>query len=279
MVGFLSAVGTLGLYRPIIRNDGWEALVANRFVTPDPIPFFFRATPRFLGEVASMWTHNVPVVMVVLLVVGLLASLLGDPSRAVRLLGRGSLGAVAALYLIQHVIPYPRNWLVLLPIALGLAASGTVSLVDRLRPSSTAPSWAALASVGVAAWMVMSVVGSTTSLSGEDDGLADAEIITLELASTLQASDHVVAAIPSTAPLRYYFELHDLPLDALGAPTGDVPELFVVTAGEQTPAEVLESSEISGQVDLTLVSKHPTGSLWRAVRASDAPVQEGVGQS
>lgn len=265
--GLSSVVGAGVLYMPILLNDGVSALVGNKFVTPDPFGIFVVGAPRFLAAVGAMWSHNVPTVVVVMLSAGLIYGLSAEAMGETRTLAWSLVLAVSGLFLAQHVIPYARNWLVLLPLVMGLAASGVASITEHVVGASTRR-WMLVGPLIVAAWLMVSVLGSSTTLSGESDGLVDAEAITLELAPRLSRMDYIAAAIPSTAPLRYYFELYGMPIDPLLPPAVIPEEIFVVTALDQTAPEVLTAVGAPGVYDVSLISDYPSGSLWTATRNS-----------
>lgn len=197
--------------------------------------------------------------------------LVADPPIT-RSLGRAMLIAVGTLLLAQHVIPYPRNWLVLLPLVLGLTASGWITAVEHLHTRGPNLRVVAIVSLLITGWMLFTVLTGATSLSGEDDGLTDAEAITRDLASRIEEGDYVAAEIPSTAPLRYYFLLHGVPVEALELPNTAPNRLYVVTTKGQRPIDVINSRfDVEG---VQLVTSYDSGELWLAERHS---VRQGDG--
>lgn len=269
--GATSAVGATVLYQPILTNEGPSALFANRFLTPEPFSAFLRQVPSFLSDVGAMWAHSVPRLLVAAIAVGIIMHLVADPPIT-RSLGRAMLIAVGTLLLAQHVIPYPRNWLVLLPLVLGLTASGWITAVEHLHTRGPNLRVVAIVSLLITGWMLFTVLTGATSLSGEDDGLTDAEAITRDLASRIEEGDYVAAEIPSTAPLRYYFLLHGVPVEALELPNTAPNRLYVVTTKGQRPIDVINSRfDVEG---VQLVTSYDSGELWLAERHS---VRQGDG--
>lgn len=264
LVGAISFVGALLLYAPIIADRGVDALVQNRFIASTSLAAFLEMTPLFLQEVGRLWTHNVPGILVVLVVGAFVYSLWSPLNSALRYLGWSIVLGTLLVHLAVHAPTPPRVWIVLLPLVLAVSSSGLGLLYDRL---SSSDSWhrsvAAMLAIGVSLTMVFNVLRAEGSLSGEDDGLVDAESIVLELSPRISKTSYVAAVGESTAPLRYYFELHDLPRGALRRPDRLPDEFFVVTYRGQLVAGVLESLGVRRTgIEPAIVSQYPSGSLW-----------------
>ncbi|MGA7270853.1 MAG: hypothetical protein WB239_07255 [Acidimicrobiia bacterium] len=262
-VGTLSILLAAVLYAPVMLVGGLKSILGNKFVTPDPFDTFSRNLPHFLDGVAGMWTHNVPMLLVGLLAIGVVAALADSHGRGVMTLAWSFLLGTGAVLLVHHVSPPPRVMLVILPICIGIAAAGLVGITSLWKPADSWPPWIAIGAVAaMTTWLFVSVVTATTTLSGQNEGLVDAEAITLDLEPLLTPNTYLAAAIPSTAPIRYYFELYGLPVNVLREP--DTPDqVFVVTFSGQTVEDVLASTALEGRRDAVLVSRYPSGSLWR----------------
>lgn len=267
VVGLISVTGALILYSPIIAERGLDALVRNRFIVSTSLTAFLETTPEFLLEAGRLWVHNVPGVLAVLMA-GAFAYSLWSPQRPdVRRFSWSLLLGALTVHLVIHAPTPPRVWIVLLPLALTASASALGLLYDRLSLGKPwRQSMAAVLAIGFALPMVGNVLQAEGNLSGEDDGLVDAESIALDLAPRISETDFVAAAGESTAPLRYYFELHDLPTGSLRLPAQLPDEIFVVTHGAQSVTGVLDSlgvTHVSSRP--VVVSEYASGSLWIVV--------------
>jgi hypothetical protein len=267
----LAGISSLGfalvLYAPILVREGFESLVGNRFLAPIPLGDLVSGVPRLLGDVAQMWAHSLPVVAVVVVGLGLAYAYFSPGFPEIRWL-TWSMTVGAALVLIgQRVIPFPRNWLVLLPVVLLLAGCGLALGLNRLVPAlSTRAHLAAGFSVAVAVALIAAAATSDGDLSGEEPGLLDAEQVVLDLEALQQEGDGLVAISPSTAPLRYYALLHGISLHWLDPDQAATGTVYLVTAQDQTPRQVLRSADLEEATPVDLVAEYPSGALWR-VRA------------
>lgn len=253
------------LYLPVILSLGLDALTGNRFVAPDTFGVFGRELPTFLADVAKLWSRNVPVVLIPLLALGFLTALVDRKAPNVRWLAWSFVVGALAVHLAVRVNPAPRVWVLVLPFALTLASAGIGGLLDRTtQERQLRPVIAWLWGFALCVLLVWSVVRAEGPLSGEGGELLAAEAIALDLERSLTPGDFVAAVNPSTAPLRYYFELHGLPVAALRQPESLPSEVYVVTYGSQVPADVLDVVGVPlAAADAELISTYHTGSLWR----------------
>lgn len=149
----------------------------------------------------------------------------------------------AWLLVATHRAPSPRIWLWCFPVLAALAGAGLVSVLEQskraVRVAAQVPFVAALIAVGGAA----SVAASGAVLQTRDTGtFVDAEATAMQLAPILRPGDRVIAAIPTSGPLAYYF--HRLGIDPayLRLDEADAQRLIVVVnEGEnETAEEVLQ---------------------------------------
>lgn len=268
MVSVGTLVGTTLLYRPVLMSSGLSALTHNNFVAPDPWGVFADQLPGFLADVGRMWSVNSPSILVGIAIVGACTALADPGNRPMRALAWSLVGALIGITTVQHAVPYTRNWLVVLPLAIGISAAGVVTLVGRLSsPRRDMRLFFSIVSVATAIALLVAVEMREGTLSGESDGLVDAEAITLNLADRITPASHVALATPSTAPLWYYFLLHDLPRDPVLSPQSPPDRLFVVTALGQTVSEVLASDDLEAHRDVRVIARYPSGALWEVVVA------------
>ena len=241
---------TVTLYAPVFLNTGLDSIIRNRFVAPvGRAEFFARFLPS-LAEPWQQWTRDVPAVMIGLLAVGFVVAHLFHS----RLTGhRVPVTAAILLWLtisllLYPVVPHGRVWLFLLPWCAVVCAAGInhifglVSSGPRVHGRLVAClSVSMLVAPGIGAFMSQSIV-----YSEETGTLRDAEAIALFLKLNLRGGDKVVAALPSDAPLAYYFHFHAIPLGYLTAQPSAANRLWVVVnlAQRQTFRDVVEKRRI-----------------------------------
>jgi hypothetical protein len=208
LAGALVAAGALAAlaYLPIIRANGLDALIANKFVAGSSWPqFFAQLSPSLLLGVAT-WAQPYPLVMALLVgtvaVVGVVRSRRMSHEGAPVLLAAYVWSSV--LLVVDHRVPFTRNWVWMLP-PVALAAGAAAEWILRR------PSVAAVTPYlpGIAATIAAAGVGwgfATNALGGNNDTgvFAGAEPIAAMLATQSQPGDRILAPIPTNAPLQYY---------------------------------------------------------------------------
>jgi len=241
---------TAMLYASVFLNTGLNSVISNRFVAPVSREEFFARFFPSLAEPWQQWTRDVPAVMIGLLAFGFVVAHLFHWR-----LTRHRVPVTAAILswltvslLLYPVVPYGRVWLFLLPWCAVVSSAG---INQGLKLISSGPTMhgrlvASLAVIilvvpGIGAFMSQSIL-----YSEETGTLRDAEAIALFLKFNLRHGDKVVAAIPSDAPLAYYFHLHGVPLGYLTAQSSVADRLWVVVnlAQRQTFRDVVEKRRI-----------------------------------
>jgi hypothetical protein len=218
--GGAAALLTLGLYAPIIRGAGLQALTGNPYVAPLGVGVF---VPELLGSIVATWKswiRDIPPAIVVLLVVFFLASLLLFKSRSAHRLPLAPVMVAwcLGLVLLQRVAPWARVWLFLMPFFFIWVAAGALGLIggflERHTPRGDAYFIAGVLLLSLfLGWRVLASDSILTS--GQTGTLNAAQPIALYLKDRLHSGDVVVSAVPSNYPLRYYFYRERLPEESL----------------------------------------------------------------
>ena len=264
VTGFASLAIAATLYAPAIINDGLAALAGNRFVESEPFGQFIDRQAMFLDGVQGIWTHNVPVFLVLAFVLGLLLAAWGLAGADVRSLAWSIFVGVVAVHLIVRATPPPRVWIIILPLVLGISAAGLGVVLDRTVVGRASAGWfKATLAIAIGVSMTAAAVDAGRPLTGESDGFIDAEAAALVLEPLITEDSYVAAYGSSTAPLRYYFELHGLPIRALREPDHRPTRLFVVTAPDQDAQSVLERTNLDFvEGRLVLLAEYESGVVW-----------------
>ena len=228
LAGILAAV----LYTPIVAAGGLNRLVANRFVAPLAWGEFARQLPASLRGVATLWHQEVPLPLTVLLVVGVVVAVVAHRrvSRYPVSVAGAAVLWLAPVLVAQHVVPFVRVWLFLLPVYLMLAAAGLCFLLGPL----VARAGRRRELVWVALALALAVgLGSQVARRGlvsRSGAWHDVQAVTLTLQGELQPGDLVLYDWLGEWPLKYYFTLQGLPLEYLTAEPRAAWRLWVAVA-------------------------------------------------
>jgi hypothetical protein len=196
------------LYAPVLAVSGVKAIVANPYVRPIPASQFFAALPHVI---ASGWTRTmagIPLVVQLLIVAGVVAG-----RRLTLAIGAGAL-AVAAVVVMQRVLPFPRIWLPFLPLLFIAAACGW-----------RWPRFEAL--IAVAAALALGLAAAATVRPRETGELPNVLTIARALRMRVRPGDAIVAGVASDLPLAFY--LRGVPADVLHPDVAHARRIFVVT--------------------------------------------------
>jgi 4-amino-4-deoxy-L-arabinose transferase-like glycosyltransferase len=133
--GLLAGLLTIAGYSPVLKNNGLEAIIANRFVTPRTWSEWTTAFASYLNEVVDWGLLGVPNLIGFLLIALMAASLLGrNRSSETHLLLTALVLVTLAIMAIQRVTPFPRVWLFLIPF-LSAAVGASIRLPRRFPAS------------------------------------------------------------------------------------------------------------------------------------------------
>lgn len=256
---------TVALYSPVFVVSGMEAVTSNHFVKPQTWTYFISESLPLLHATWKQWNRDIPFVIKALLVIGFIASLIFH-RRLTRYRVPVALAVCAWLVpvlLIQQVVPGPRMWLFLLPLYLGLASAGVSYVLLRpveLRMSSYQSVPSAALAVMLSVWLGLNVVQSqSVNRTGEAEGLGNAEAVTLFLKDYLQENDRVLAVIPASAPLGYYFKLHNVPVRYFWSPTEAASKQRLILVVNESDAETSESKSEKQSIEDVLGRKGLSG--------------------
>lgn len=252
----VAAVLAALLYLPVFRQAGVDAVVANRFVAPSPLPVFLSEVPGFLAGVVEEWAHGVPAWAWVPVAAGAVvegaAWIAGSRPDRPRLFPV-SVGAALVVLAASRRTPYARVWLFLLPAFLIFASGGLRRLAGRAADAAAerglGPRWRALAGAGlpVVAAVVVGVAvwrGEAVTDWGLTGTLPAGERVAEFVAERWQPGDAVFARLPSDGPLKFYFRRRGLPEDVVNRPPRPGGCVFVVVNRRhgQAFADVVEGA-------------------------------------
>jgi hypothetical protein len=264
----ITAAVTAMLYSPVLIASGWRPLLANSYVRSRTFAYLFANLPGHAGKTWDLWTANAPPPLTWLLAAGLVIALVCHRRIATHHVPVPLAAAlsIAVLLLVQRVVPFTRVWLFLLPLCAMVSSSGLWHLLRLFRGRAEARSSGLPAAVALSCFLLMGgavLRGMSVSSRSALDGIED---IAVWLKGRLTPGSVVVAGIPATAPLSYYFRRHRVPLinrpapcDAMalvysstgsftGTPaSGEMRVLTVVDEEQQTLQTVLSAACLTGQ--------------------------------
>lgn len=241
---------TILLYMPVFVASGVDAVVSNRTVASHSWPIFVERLPKVIASTWNLWNRDLPKGVGVLLTFGFAASVVWH-HRLARLRVPIVLAALmwcVPLMLIHRVAPPPKVWLFLLPLFLGLAAVGWSYFLSEIAGRlATSPSLV----YGVLAIMLAGVLSARVIRANtiyEKNRSKGVEQMVLFLKDRLTPGDRVVARLPLNAPVVYYFNLHDVPMDYFVADPTSGRRLFAIVNEEiQTLEDALTKAR--GPID------------------------------
>ena len=251
----VAGVAALLLYAPIIRLEGFGALVGNKFVTPQSWMSFTTQMPRSLLATLVQWTDPLPLWLTPLALVLAVAGVVR--SRRTRR-HEPSLAAAAAIWcgvllLATHRVPFIRIWIFLLPLYAIALASGLVAVAERLFPAGAVVTprsrTIGLALAPALAVMLAALSLSTQSLTAtnETGSFPQAAAITAALKPQLRSGDRVLAPIPTNGPLLFYFVAEHVETGYLSTREDAMRRAFIVL--DTTRGQSLEWAVRVGMID------------------------------
>ena len=283
-----TALLVLILYAPVFTVSGVQAVTGNQYVVSRAWSYFAAGLWTSARALWLQWNRDVPTLLAVALALGaVFATLFHRKLSGYRI--PPMLAALAwpvPVLLLQRVVPFERVWLFFLPLYLVTASAGIQSCLSwaagRLGGARFRTAATAAAALGAAVWISGRVLGSESVLRSTETGtLRDAEEIALILKGRLRDGDRVVAAVPSSYSLAYYFVKHDVPVSHLLARAEASCRFVVVvdTANQQTFGTVLDSAKIApGSMGSPVAAgRFRTATLYQA--ASAAPACRGGGDA
>jgi hypothetical protein len=226
-----AAALTALLYAPVLGTSGIRAVVGNSFVESRSWSYFAEHLPASLASTFEGWHRDLPLLLAAALGIAFSLGLVLHPrlSRVKVPPWLGPLIFIPPVLTLQHVVPFERVWLFLLPLYLMTAAAGLVFLVRRLQSSRAYSAALALVAVALCMSLAGKAVASQAVYRSEDTStFRDAPDVASFLAAELEPGDRVLAAPPADLILEYY--LNEKGFDAGRLLYTDFParRLFVV---------------------------------------------------
>ena len=274
-VACLTGILTLLLYAPALATVGPQALVANKYVRPLAAAEFWSGFPGLLLETWKHWNRDVPApiswVLLLAAIVSLAVSFRNwSKSAAIPVIFAVGLALIA----VQRVLPYPRVWLFLLPLFLMQAGAGVCWIAGRAtRGSPSLPLVAGLIVVlcGPTAFFVARQFPALRS--PETGVLPDAEAIAEFLRGRLRPGERVLAPVPSSTQLQFYFQHNDAAAGALiSNDPGDLPDDRVIVivnklAGQTLPQVIDEHGLSDTDVNSArALREYPSATVYEVQR-------------
>jgi hypothetical protein len=275
----LAAAAVLALlaYAPVFSHAGVGAVVRNQYVAATEWTQFLNDMAGSGWSTIKSWGLGLPPVSSVALFAAAIVGLIRLNRASTFRVGLPLAAFVWSAWLLvaTHVAPYPRMWLWCVPVVATLAAVG---LLDGLEGSKRlagiakrVPLLATVLATGAAA----SVAVSRAVLLNRDTGtFVEASETARQLKSVLREGDRVIAAIPTSGPLAYYFDRYGIDSLHLKIDEADASRLFVVVnEGERETLDAVVEGATPGDTShfrMTIIARRPLSTLYLFERR-DAP--------
>ena len=228
ITGVFSAV----LYIPVIVRSGLESVTSNPMVKSLPFDYFLRGSARLLRDTWNSWNLDVPLVIGVVLVLGLLVAIVFHKRIAK---DRVDLALVIIAWCLLvtvflRSVADERHWIPLLPIFFGFSAAGLHYIGSRALDywrkrglkAVLGPVPACAIIVAVAILMSVVVVGSRSPYQNAPSGFPsremsfkDARTVASALKGTVRPGDIIYVDHLAVPALEYYFLKENTPLGYL----------------------------------------------------------------
>ncbi len=222
---------TFLLYSPVITTIGLDKIIANKYVTPQPVANFTVERVTHNYSLWAKWTRDIPLPLMIgyifIIVIGFPASLIFHKRLSPhRIPIAFAIAAACIPILIVHpAAPLPRVWLFMLPLFVGLVFSGITYLLSRYvgielktgnyKSSVIYAILAVVLSFSLSLFALQTRSGYHTKAMGED---RDIETITIRLKDNLGPGDKVrdfCSSLGSWGTLglsKYYFNKYGIPI-------------------------------------------------------------------
>jgi hypothetical protein len=272
---------TVALYTPVLLVSGWRRLLANGFVLPQEAGEYFDwILWRRLSATWSIWTREVPLALIVLLICGLVLSLAWHwRIKTTRWpLALVVLGWLALLVIFRRPDAYDRFWSWLIAPLLLWAAAGLVetsraipfpAFLERgnkatgktqpavpVTPATGRLFPAFLTGLALVGLLAALVVASPT-FPEKWAKMGNPQASALYLRDNLQPGEVAVVGYPNNAPVWYYLGLYGVPETVWQARGAFTRAYVLVTANQdQSLAGVLKANALD-PADFAL--EHATG--------------------
>ena len=276
LCGVTTAAGALTLvcYLPVVLVSGPASLFGNGYVQALPHAQFIDGAREWSRDLIALLWRDVPVPVQFVFLAGLVFAMRNGNGwvRAVRRTALGSIVAAGLLVLLQRVLPFPRVWLFLLPLAAVLIATGLVRLI-RLFPARPMRLFAfVVATALVVTWPLMNAFRRDSIRQSLETGtLPDAKRIVDDLRGLLRPGEPVITVSPSSAPLVYYarragLDMHHFDLPA--ADTAPAAQAIVVINRRhpETLTDVLRQLGLDrryGDQPFHLIKEYPSARVYQ----------------
>lgn len=204
---------TLTFYMPAIILTGVDSIFSNKAVSSQNWDVFLASVPLRLSWLWEDWHEGVPLLGEILLILGFLWALLRHKATANHRVPIviAVIICCASLVLAQRVLAPERVWLFLLPIYLGIASVGLVDGIKLLGKSMFSTQVVSLLSLVTLITLGLGILTNKPDYFYVHKGLLlDVEKVVNYFHDELKDNDKIVSVFPSTKPLKYYFQKHDI---------------------------------------------------------------------
>ncbi len=216
LVNLLVVANVVGLYTPVVRVNGLDALLNNRFVEAQSWPAFFTAIPPTMAAIGEQWFRGIPLPLILMAVAGLVAVTLRPPPGDRAPLVYSLVIASVLVMLAKRNLGEARVWLWALPLVLMYASAGLIRLMSGARSylgKANSPRWnddPRVAPFLAVSWgLIMSavlLVAKPVWKSLETGTFPQGPEVATYVAERAQAGDNVMTDFVTKEPLRYYLD-------------------------------------------------------------------------
>lgn len=199
-----SGAAAVAVYTPPIAVNGINAFLRNQWVAPRSLPAFLAGNAAQFQLTWQLWTRDLPLWWAWFLVAGFLAGLSLRPH--LRRVFLSLAGWSLFLLAVRQIIPFARNWLFFLPVALLAASVAMDALAQRWIPARVLRIAGPLSAVAMALLLAIPVLRSGSILRSHETGVfPGAAQMEQWMAVNQIPPERVFRGMVSDLPLEYYW--------------------------------------------------------------------------
>jgi len=269
------------LYLPAFVGSGANPMAGQPDeIKPGTLIGLLAGLSSMFAAVWNQWNRDLPLALQAVLAVGFIASQVVAfrqiRNRGLPLVIPAVLWCMPLVFAVR-MVPYPRVWLLFLPVYLGLASAGLLSIARAVvkRPLPHAAMLLGAVVLCGSGWLQAQVVLERAAYCREERWpLPDAEEVTAYLRDNLREGDRVYGHRATLCILEYYFGENEMDTSHIYATPQNARRVIVLL---RTDIETLDSTlsylskqqpDLSLQGDGRLLRTFPKAALYEFV-ASD----------
>jgi uncharacterized membrane protein len=209
------------LYLPVIVISGYGSLINNQYVQANSFSYLFYNLVPVLKSTLKLFIRDIPLSITLILALGFLVFLIKIRSFDVKnsLLLVSALSWCCLVILVKRIFQYPRMWLFLIPILVGLSVNGLFYLIKNILKEKLILYSSIIVSLFLLLTLSSTIIINNSIYYSDTDAplLVDGDEIAQYLKHEINFENRktYVADLLHRYQMMYYFKRYDLPVSQL----------------------------------------------------------------